>query len=63
MEKYVEYQTPVGTFRTWEDAHDACVARDLDPCDCIKVLVSPTDVSAEFAYGSWTRLSNAVRVF
>jgi len=29
------YETPVGCFRTWEEAAAACERCDLDPCTCI----------------------------
>ena len=61
--KYVSYQTPMGSFPTWEQAAIACERADLDPCECIKAQVSPTDVSYETAYGSTVRLSFPVRVF
>lgn len=59
----VTYQTPVGCFSDWLAAAEACERADLDPCTCIRVQVSPTDVSCETAYGSTVRLSRPVRVF
>lgn len=32
------YETPFGTFRTWEEAANRCEQSDLDPCTCIKVV-------------------------
>lgn len=61
--KTVTYQTPMGCFSTWEAAAIACERADLDPCTCIDIQVSPTDVSVEHAYGSSFRLSNPVRVY
>lgn len=58
------YQTPMGTFPTWEAAADACERADFDPCTCIEIKhFDYTDVICETAYGSTVRLSNAVRVF
>jgi hypothetical protein len=61
--KTVSYKTPMGRFDTWEAAASACERADLDPCTCIKIDVTPTDVIAETAYGTTYRLSNPVRVF
>lgn len=33
----ITYQTPVGTFSTWEEAATACERCDLDPCTCITI--------------------------
>lgn len=33
----ITYQTPFGTFKTWEDAANACEKRDFDPCTCIQI--------------------------
>ena len=63
MEKFVSYETPVGCFATWEKAADAVSRSDMDPCEVIKAVVSPTDVSVEWAYGSSFRLSQPIRVF
>ena len=63
MQKTISYQTPLGCFQTWEDAANACERADMDPCDCIKTSVSPTNVCHETAYGTTQRLSFAVRVF
>lgn len=30
------YETPLGSFQTWEEAADACERVDLDPCACIR---------------------------
>jgi hypothetical protein len=32
------YATPVGLFRTWEEAAAACERCDLDPCTCIETV-------------------------
>lgn len=37
MAQMVWYETPLGTFRTWEAAAEACEASDLDPCTCIEI--------------------------
>lgn len=34
------YETPVGTFKTYAEASDACERCDLDPCMNIKVVRS-----------------------
>ena len=34
----ITYETPFGTFATWEDAACACERADMDPCTCIKVV-------------------------
>lgn len=36
-----EYRTPLGTFRTWEEAAAACDRADLDPVECIEILRAP----------------------
>jgi hypothetical protein len=33
----MEYRTPVGTFKTWEEAAAACERIDMDPCTCIEI--------------------------
>lgn len=33
----VSYETPLGTFRTYEEAHAACVRCDYDPVQCINI--------------------------
>jgi hypothetical protein len=49
-----EYETPVGTFSTWEQAAAACERSDMDPCDCIEIKqAEPVAV----AYWSLERLS------
>lgn len=32
------YETPAGTFRTWEEAAARCEAMDMDPATCIRVV-------------------------
>lgn len=32
------YETPVGTFRTWDEAMQACERCDLDAVECIKTV-------------------------
>jgi hypothetical protein len=59
----ISYHTPVGCFDDWIKAAEACERADLDPCTCIKTIVSPTDVSHETAYGTTLRFSRAIRVF
>jgi hypothetical protein len=34
----ITYETPVGSFKTWEEAASACERCDLDPCLCIKAV-------------------------
>lgn len=31
------YETPFGTFKTWEEAAAACERADMDPCTCIQI--------------------------
>jgi len=38
MQNEISYQTPVGTFRTYNEAHDACMRCDYDPALCITVI-------------------------
>ena len=33
----ISYETPVGTFRTYDEAHAACVRCDYDPVQCINI--------------------------
>jgi hypothetical protein len=33
-----EYRTPVGCFKTWEEAMVACERADFDPCECIEIV-------------------------
>lgn len=61
--KTVSYKTPMGRFETWEAAAVACERADLDPVTCIKIEVTPVDVSYETAYGVTMRLSRPVRVY
>jgi len=35
-----KYETPVGTFDTWQEAADACERCDLDPCELVKAVRS-----------------------
>jgi hypothetical protein len=68
MSKF-NYETPVGTFRTWEEAAAACERADLDPCTCIKnvsvVELSPSTVDVWYIteYGLRQKLSAQIRVF
>ena len=32
------YETPFGTFNTWEEAAIACERCDMDPVTCIKMV-------------------------
>lgn len=58
------YQTPFGSFDTWEDAATACERADMDPCECIKVIRPEyVDTCLETAYGTTQRLSFQIRVF
>lgn len=34
----ITYQTPFGSFRTWEEAATACERADMDPCTCIDIV-------------------------
>ena len=34
--KQFNYETPVGTFATYEEASNACERCDLDPCENVK---------------------------
>lgn len=34
----MKYETPLGTFDTWEEAAAVCERCDFDPCTCIKIL-------------------------
>lgn len=62
--KMISYETPVGTFATWEDAAAACERSDLDPLTCITNRpINFTDTCIEHAYGTTTRLSFQIRVF
>lgn len=70
MNTTTRYETPVGTFKTWEDAAAACERADLDPCDCIKIVRPGADVDAgpslasyELGPGGLIRLSFQVKVF
>jgi len=36
------YETPFGSFRTWEEAAARCEAADFDPVECI--VYAPTGV-------------------
>lgn len=38
MAKLTVYETPVGTFSTWEEAADACERSDYDACECVKII-------------------------
>lgn len=33
----MDYRTPLGCFRTWEEAAVACERADFDPCTCIEI--------------------------
>lgn len=59
----IRYETPLGCFKTWEDAARALERCDMDPCECINIVASPTDVFYETAYGVTTRLWYGIRVF
>jgi hypothetical protein len=62
--KMINYETPLGTFASWEEAAAACERADLDPLTCIKnVPIEFRDVCVEHAYGSPLRISRAIRVF
>lgn len=34
----VTYETPMGTFATWEEAAARVEAADMDACTCIKII-------------------------
>lgn len=61
------YETPVGTFATWEAAAAACERADMDACSCIINRPDPSPdtftTCLETAYGSTQRLSFQVKVF
>ena len=63
IKQSVSYQTPMGSFTDWIAAAEACERADLDPCTCIKTVISPTDVMYETAYGTTCRFSRPIRVF
>lgn len=58
------YQTPFGSFGTWEEAAAACERADFDPCEAITIH-RPDYVTTciETAYGTTERLSFQIRVF
>lgn len=50
MQATIKYETPLGSFETWEAAAAACERADLDPCTCIsnqRVGPGPSLVSYE----------------
>ncbi len=34
----ITYETPLGTFGTWEAAATACERCDLDPITCVRIV-------------------------
>jgi hypothetical protein len=38
MAQLTVYETPVGTFNTWEEAADACERADMDACECVEIV-------------------------
>lgn len=38
MKTTIKYETPMGSFNTWEEAATACERADLDPCTCIEIV-------------------------
>lgn len=58
------YQTPFGSFTTWEAAAEACERSDYDPCTAIEI-VRPDylTVCEETVVDHKTRLSFQIRVF
>lgn len=66
MAQLTVYETPVGTFNTFEDACDACERADLDAVECVKI-VRPEYVmvlTEMLPDGSQPiRLSNAIMCF
>lgn len=40
MKTTIEYETPAGTFGTWEEAAARCESMDMDPTTCIRVVKS-----------------------
>jgi hypothetical protein len=69
MNTTTKYETPVGTFGTWEDAAQAVERADMDPCECIKIVrndppnAGPSLASYELGPGGVVRLSFQVKVF
>lgn len=60
----VNYHTPLGDFKNWEEAAVACERCDLDPVDCIKVEVSPSEISHIIdGDGVARRLSTPIRCY
>ena len=60
----VLYETPVGTFATWEEASAACERSDMDACECITNRhISVPTTCLETAYGSTQRMSFQIKVF
>lgn len=60
----VNYRTPIGNFQTWEEAAIACERCGLDPVECIKAEVSPSEISHIIDNdGVSRRLSTPIRCF
>jgi len=34
----ITYETPFGTFGTWQEAAERCEMSDLDPVTCIRIV-------------------------
>jgi len=66
MGNQVWYATPVGEFRTWEEAADACERVDLDACECVEIKRSEHIMVLTESLPDGTqpiRLSNAIMCF
>ena len=60
------YQTPIGTFDTWEQAAAALERSDFDPCESgmIKpIVIERTEVHYEQGPGGKLRFSRGVTVY
>ncbi len=68
MNKF-NYETPVGTFSTYEEASNACERCDLDPCENVKPVELPAlspstvDVCWISEYGLTQKLTRGIRCF
>lgn len=41
MERKTRYETPIGSFDSWEEAAQACDRMDFDPTLCITAVYPP----------------------
>ena len=56
------YETPIGSFDTWDEAAAACERCDFDPCECVR-YVAPVDIYWIYEYGLSQKLSGPIRCF